>query len=196
MSSFSTGSPKRCQNVASAAGIGSDALPRALGTVSPVEFGSCVAANCEGTSESGRGWTGPTAHAARVIETRRPTNVRAACTRCERAGLLRMAHLQRQSRLRSGRAAHDQLAKANVENGGQEQTEQRYAEHAREDRDPGYCTDLAAGAMREQEWDGSGNERDRGHHDRAQPEPRGLERGLDDPFALQLELARKLDDQN
>ena len=42
----------------------------------------------------------------------------------------------------------------------------------------------------------AGDERDRGHHDRPQPQAAGFERGLDDALALQLELARELDDQD
>jgi hypothetical protein len=83
--------------------------------------------------------------------------------------------------------ASRQLAQADVEDRRQQQSEQGYAEHAREHCDARGRTHLGAGAAREHERNRAGDERDRGHHDGPESQAAGLERGLDDAFALELD---------
>src|SRR5260221_180073 len=54
----------------------------------------------------------------------------------------------------------------------------------------------ARGAAREHERNDAGNEREGGHDDWTQPQAARFERGVDDASALELQLARELDDQN
>ena len=87
-----------------------------------------------------------------------------------------------------------QQAQANVEHGRQEQAEQGHADHAGEDGDAGRGAHFGTGAVRENKRDGAGDERNRGHHDRAQAQAAGFERGLDDTLALKLQFTREFDD--
>ncbi len=96
--------------------------------------------------------------------------------------------------LTSGRP--DQLAQGDVEHRGQEQAEQGHAEHAGEHGDAGDRAHFRAGAVREHQRHGAGDERDRGHHDRAQAQAAGFQRGFDDALALHFQLAGELDDQD
>ena len=89
-----------------------------------------------------------------------------------------------------------QLAQADIEHRGQKQTEQRHSDHAGEHGDTGRRAHLGAGTVRQHQWHRAGDERNGGHHDRAQAQPAGFERRLDDVFALEFELARELHDQD
>ena len=73
-----------------------------------------------------------------------------------------------------------QQAQANVEHGRQEQAEQGHADHAGEDGDARRGAHFGTGTVRENKGDGAGDERNRGHHDRAQAQAAGFKRGLDD----------------
>src|SRR3546814_8467959 len=69
-------------------------------------------------------------------------------------------------------------------------------DHSGEHRDAGGRAHFRAGAVREHQRNGAGDERDRGHHDRAQAQAAGFERRFHDALALQFELARELHDQD
>ena len=81
---------------------------------------------------------------------------------------------------RRGRATSHELAQRDIEHRGQEQAEERHAEHPGEHGDARDRAHFRAGAMREHERHGAGDEGDRGHHDRAQTQAAGFERGFDD----------------
>src|SRR4051812_24001975 len=64
------------------------------------------------------------------------------------------------------------------EDGRQEDAEGGHAEHAAEDGQAQGSPHLGAGALGQDERDDAGDERERRHQDRPEPESRGLEGGL------------------
>ena len=83
-----------------------------------------------------------------------------------------------------------------VEDRRQEDAEERHAEHAAEDRRAQRPPHLGAGALGDHQRHDAEDEGERGHQDRPQPQPAGLEGRLAPRHARLLALLGELDDQD
>src|ERR1700722_9334722 len=73
-----------------------------------------------------------------------------------------------------------------IEHWSQKETKQCHTEHSREDSNASRCANFAAGAVSQEQWNRTGNKRNRGHHDRTQTHATGFERSFHNAFALKL----------
>src|SRR6478672_995598 len=83
-----------------------------------------------------------------------------------------------------------------VQDRDEDQVQERRHQHPARDRRADGVARLTSGAAREDEREDAEDERQRGHQNRSQPEPRGLDRRLDDTRASYSQLLRKLDNQD
>mgnify|MGYP007026932923 CR=1 FL=1 len=99
-------------------------------------------------------------------------------------------------RKRFGLSAFDDSAENDVEDGGEEQAEDRNADHAEEDGSSKGLAHLGSGSGGEHEREHAEDEGEAGHQNRAQTQSAGLHSGFDAVHAFILKLLGELDDED